>query len=109
MATRKRDPRIGKRYFRNVLFLGVPFAAAFLFAIYADEHGWTDWFIAALVVGFGVGLIGLVRQVRLFRRYTCPDCGGQLENPTRRPGEPIEYLCRRCDVIWETGFSESSD
>ena len=100
---------IGKRYQWNSLFLGVPFVAALLVAFYAHQHGRMDWFVAGWAVGFGLGLIGLVRQERLFRRYTCPDCRGRLENPSRRPGEPVEYLCPRCDVIWETGFFESSD
>lgn len=100
---------IGKRYLWNSLSLGVPLIAAILVMYYAHQHGRMDLFIAAWVAGFGRGLIGLIRQERLFRRYACPDCGGQLENPSRSPGEPIEYFCPRCDVIWETGFFESSD
>lgn len=109
MTIRKRDTMIGKRYLRNFLLFGVPFAAAFLFGIHAHRHDRIDWFLAALAVCLGVGLVGLIRQERLFRRYCCPDCGGRLENPSRRPGEAIEYVCPRCDVIWETGFFESSD
>lgn len=109
MTIRKRDTMIGKRHFWNFLLFGVPFAAAFLFVIYADRHDRIDWCVAAFAVGLGVGLVGLIRQERLFRRYCCPDCGGRLENPSRRPGEAIDYVCPRCDVIWETGFFESSD
>lgn len=109
MTTRKRDSMIGRRYFRNFLFFGAPFIGALLFAFHAHQHGRIDWLIAAFVVCLGTGLTGLVRQERLTRRYSCQDCGGRLENPSRRPGEPIEYLCPRCDVIWETGFFESKD
>jgi hypothetical protein len=109
MPTRKQDRMLGRRHLRNFLFLGAPFAGAFLAAIYAHQQGRTDWLIAAGVVGLAIALFGLIRQESLFRRYSCPDCGDRLANPPRNPGERIEYLCSRCDVIWETGFSEEKD
>ena len=109
MTTRKRDSRIGRRYRWNSLLFGAPFLAALSIAFYAHHHGRTDWFIAAWVVGLGIAVTGFVRQQRLFRRYSCPDCGGRLENPSRRPHEPVEYFCPRCDVIWETGLFEPDE
>ena len=109
MTVRKRDNLIGKRHLRNFLFLGAPFAAAFLTALYAHQHGRMGWFIRAFVVGCGIALVGLIRQEKLFRRYACPDCGNRLERPSLKPGEPLEYFCSRCDVIWETGFFEAND
>lgn len=67
MTTRKRDQTIGKRHFRNFIFLGVPFAAALLFAMNSGER--TEDFVIALVIGMAIALTGLVRQERLFRRY----------------------------------------
>ena len=109
MPTRKQDCTVVRRHLRNFLFLGAPFVGAFLAAIYAHRHGRMDWLIAAFVVAFAIALVGLIRQERLFRHYRCPDCGDRLANPPRKPGERIEYLCSRCDVIWETGFSEEND
>jgi hypothetical protein len=109
MPTHKQDRLIWKLHLRNFLFLGAPFVGVLLLAMYAHRHGRMDWLIAALVVAFAIALVGLIRQERLFRQYRCPDCGDRLGNPPRKPGERIEYLCSRCDVIWETGFSEESD
>ena len=107
MAVRKKDPSLEKRHLKNFLVFGVPFAAAFLVAIHAHRHQRTDWFIAAVVVGFVIALVGLVRQERLFRRYHCPQCRARLLEAPRKEGQPIEFFCSHCDIIWDSGFVES--
>jgi len=109
MPARKQDRLVVRRHLRNVLFLGAPFVLAVVVALYALRHDRMDWFLAALVAGIAIAGLGLLRQESLFKQYRCPDCGDRLPNPPRKPGERLEYLCSRCDVIWETGFSESSD
>jgi hypothetical protein len=107
MPVRKKDPSLGRRHLKNFVVLGVPFTLAFLAAIYAHRQQRTDWFITAFVVGFVVALIGLVRQERLFRRYRCPQCGARLSESPRKNGQPIEFFCQHCDIIWDSGFIES--
>jgi hypothetical protein len=45
---------------------------------------------------------------RLSRRealFTCPDCGGEVEQSLMTEGErvPLLRLCKRCDVLWHVG------
>src|SRR4051794_8265220 len=107
MTVRKKDPSLGRRHFKNFALLGVPFTFIFLAAIYAHRHQRMEWFIGLLAVGLIIALIGLVRQTRLFTRYRCPQCGAALPESTRKNGQPIEFFCGRCDVIWDSGFIES--
>ena len=57
-------------------------------------------------------VIGLVTSQIVLRNFHCPDCGDHIPEPTntkRLSGDPINYLCKRCDVLWETGLTESED
>lgn len=37
--------------------------------------------------------------------FTCPDCGGEVEQSLETEGEqvPLLRLCKRCDVLWHVG------
>jgi hypothetical protein len=107
MPVHKKDTSLGRRHLKNFVVFGVPFALACMAAIFAHRHQRTDWFIAAFVVGFVIALIGLIRQERLFRRYRCPQCGSRLVECPRKNGQPIEFFCQHCDIIWDSGFTES--
>ena len=50
-------------------------------------------------------VVGLVRDHLRSARQRCPDCSGLMRRGVGEPGDPIEFVCRRCGVVWETGFS----
>jgi hypothetical protein len=62
------------------------------------------WTIAGGVV---FGLIGLALAVWSFLpgRFHCPECGLRLRRPIRLVG-PLQYHCRNCNVIWDTGVQQ---
>jgi len=72
-----------------------------------------DTFGVAFVLGL-VGFIacvatGIYLDVRRLRRFRCPVCHTQLPWHQRKPGERLQYLCERCDTIWDTGLTEADD
>lgn len=104
MPQRKHDPRLLDRHLRGI----VPMGGLFLTCV-ATAWLRPQWFWPAFVLGSGLACAGLVMQELRFRRYRCPDCGAMLSYRRANPGAPIEYNCKRCDVIWTTGFVESAD
>ena len=109
MPIHKIDTSFARRHFVNFALFGVPFGLVCLFAIFAHEHGRTDWFIVACVVGFALGLVGLVRQHRQSSHYHCPECGELLPYSPRGEEKRIEYHCTRCDIIWDTRMMEGNE
>lgn len=109
MPVHKTDRSFARRHFTNFVAFGVPFVLVFLFAIAAHQRGRTDWFVGACVVGFVIGLVGLVRQQRQSSRYHCPECGALLPCSQQQGEEKrIQFHCTRCDIIWDTGTMEGS-
>lgn len=47
----------------------------------------------------------LRRAIRAEALFTCPDCGGDVEESLPTEGErvPLLRLCKRCDVLWYVG------
>ena len=50
----------------------------------------------------------LLRNASKFRwkHFECPDCKSEIENPlenSEASGEPILYLCQKCQVLWFAG------
>ena len=109
MPTRKLDPAIHEHHHRDLVRFGIPFCIIFLLAIFAHQSEYIAWFVVLVVVDLAIALLAVVRHQRLFRRYHCPDCGRRLQPPSRESGKPIEFYCSECDVIWDSGFVESSD
>ncbi len=70
------------------------FGAAFVFALV----GFFAWFI-----------LGVYLDVLRLRRFRCPECHAPLPWQPRKPGERLQYLCVKCDTIWETGLIEADD
>jgi hypothetical protein len=105
MAVRKKDPSLQGRQRKNFLMLGGPFAILVLLGVFFCRT-LTSWFLV-FVAAAAVGLTGFLREVKLFRRYRCPQCGARLPECPRQDGQPIEFFCQDCDVIWDSGFIES--
>ncbi len=100
MPTRKKDLRLRRRHYGVTTLLALPFLVCFALA-WSTSHFWPS------AIGCGViAVVGLILQERRFRRYHCPDCGALLPYTPAAPGARIEYVCPRCDVIWDSGFME---
>src|SRR5688500_4040949 len=106
MPTLKQDRTLRKRHFRDMLLLGIPFAVALLCAF--AGVWWLEsipGFFCAFGVGAVLGIVGVVRQERRFRRFPCPTCGTVLDrSDAGEDGRPIVFECKPCDTVWDTGF-----
>lgn len=104
MTERRIDTWYGRRLMLvNALFV-VPGLVALLLAIGrarfdAWSFAWVGVFLACLAAGIAIA----VRRRR--RGYCCPQCGQSIPAPLRRPthpGDPYDYYCPQCDVLWYT-------
>lgn len=103
MSIRKQDRSMARRHLLMTALLGIPFIACFVIGFNYEAFFWPAFFIGGVIA-----VMGLTLQTLRFRRYRCQECGTIL--PYNKPsGSKIEYCCQRCDIIWETGFSESKD
>ena len=103
MTVRKRDPRLVRRHLIVTTIFAVPFLLCFA-SVWRYGWSWLTFTIASVIA-----MVGLVLQELRFRRYRCPDCGSVLPYIAGARGARIEYVCARCDVIWNSGFIDSSD
>jgi hypothetical protein len=98
MPTQKRDTKTDRR--RNLMMFA---GAAVSLAGAAALH-----FFGSTLAFFIFLLVGIVCFWWVFfspRFYCCPQCGKRLRFlPPAEHGVPINYLCRSCDVEWDTGL-----
>ena len=98
MPTRKQDKRLRRCHIGITTLFALPLLLCFALA-------WSTSSFWPAAIGFGViALVGLVFQELRFRRYHCLDCGALLPYTPAAPGARIEYVCPRCDVVWNSGF-----
>jgi predicted RNA-binding Zn-ribbon protein involved in translation (DUF1610 family) len=105
---RRPSPDFGKKYMARNLILFIPLAIVFFLL-------WRRWgtfdTIFYLLIGLFVGgvILGLVWDRLRLSTFTCPRCGLTISEPTimaRTEGDPIDYHCPVCDIVWETGLRE---
>ena len=89
----------------------LPFVPVFFFMWNRASSGNLDiwfWFSAGI---FAAGAVfGLWWQARRSRRMNCPQCGTLIFRTSHPgPNQPINFVCRRCDVEWVTGLSAAND
>ncbi len=104
------DRRFGQRYvFRNAV-LAVPLGLA-LVVMWRNPHSESaTWIGAAFVVLWIAGWI--VADVAWFRRYRCPSCGAVIRSPKETDSDasdPIVYVCRTCNIEWDTRLRQGDD
>lgn len=75
---------------------------AFVVAIVDDTSIQKGTALVSFLLFAGVVLWQLLRREKLF---TCPDCGGKVEQSLETEGErvPRLRLCKRCEVLWHVG------
>lgn len=102
MTERRIDTWYGRRVMLVNAVYVVPGLIALLLAIGrpsfdAWSFAWVGVFLACLAARVAIA----VR--RRMRGYCCPQCGECIPDPLRkptRPGEPYDYYCPQCDVLW---------
>ena len=93
VPTRRHDRKFRRRHL-VITTLFVLLLVIYLALAWDTPHCWPV---------FGViGIVGLVIRELRFRRYRCPDCGTRLPYFNSGPGSRIEYVCLRCDVVWDS-------
>ena len=108
MPVKRRDSSLSRRYYWNFALLGLLAAACGVLA-WSDYASQRSLRLLALVGAAGTVAIGLIRSELLFRCYRCPNCGRRISQVSHSPGAPIEYACKDCDTLWETGFNVPTD
>lgn len=103
----RRINRQRRGHLLDFLFFGALFAASIWLTINRSAFAIPLWLSLALVIG--VWAIAFTRQYRRFTRMNCPNCAGSLSRKRTTDDEPILFPCDQCLIIWDTGFSESSD
>ena len=91
----------------DMLIIGLPFVFILLAGI--AEHVPDDWFLYWWATGAVIAVVGLVRQIRRFKFYNCPDCSKQLVNDKLVAQKPITFTCEKCKTSWDSGFIHSVD
>lgn len=89
----------------------LPFVGVFIFLWWRISRGRLDmWFCSAVIVFVAGAIFGLWWQNYRARHMKCPQCKSDLVRTERvAPGQPINFVCSRCDVVWVTGLSEADD
>jgi hypothetical protein len=108
MPVHKTDRSFARRRLVNCFAFGVPFVLVCLFAIVAYQRARTDWFVGACVVGFAIGVLGLLRQQRQSSRYHCPQCGTLWPCSPQGEEKRIQFHCAQCNSVWDTGMKEGT-
>ncbi|MEX0702766.1 MAG: hypothetical protein WD069_11790 [Planctomycetales bacterium] len=105
MPTIQRDWSVQRRHLIETAIFGIPFLACVLVPIFFRP----DLFFTCIIIAVPIWLIGFTRQCRRFHRFECPTCGVMLSRKDGDAGEPVVFHCERCETVWDTGFTESSD
>jgi hypothetical protein len=96
-----RDPWLSHLFFlvSGAVWLGF---AAFVVVVVEDTAIERGTALVSLLLLIGVAVWRAIRAEALF---TCPDCGGDVEQslPTEGERAPLLRLCKRCDVLWHVG------
>jgi len=107
---RRKDPKIGKRL-RNAALLfaasmvgfGVSLALAMATAHEGVSDGWPAFFTFVFLLAIFAATVHVIR-VRVF--YRCPKCRTRSwQAPGLQAGEPLVFLCSKCNVEWDTGWT----
>jgi len=105
---RRPHQKFGKKYMARNLILFIPLAIIFFLLWWRwDNYDAVFFLLVGLFTG-GV-IFGLVWEHRHLKSFGCPQCGLTISEPTiteRVEGDPIDYHCPACDIIWETGLQE---
>lgn len=97
--------RVSKRVF-GIMAVGVLPAVVAMLADWSRGMVWAS--IGAFVVASAAA--GYLARLEL-RRFSCPRCRAVIpdyESTNGQPDAPIRYLCRKCDVLWDTGWRTPS-
>ena len=106
-----RERREHKQFGRKQLLINAPitligFAAFGLMFLDFESRGVRFW-IASSFFALAIISIATSEFVR-FRRFRCPSCGDRLPKPNFMHlgvGDPICFICEKCNVEWDTGLS----
>ncbi|MEX0701950.1 MAG: hypothetical protein WD069_07625 [Planctomycetales bacterium] len=92
------DPNWRRRYLWTNAVVVASLLPFFVYAI------WRESWIACVLFGLGA-LLGFWNQKRRESRFRCPECGDLIVGPADDPGpgDPIDFVCERCDIRWKTG------
>jgi len=91
----------------DFMFFGALFIASMWITINRSVYAIPLWLGVGCIIG--VWAIAFTRQQRRFCRMKCPNCMRPLSHKRTAEEEPILFRCEDCRIIWDTGFSHSSD
>ena len=98
----------GVKYLIQNIVLFVPLAVFFFLAWQNFEKLNTVFWVSTVLFIFGV-VSGLIWDKHRIKKFYCPQCKMHITEPTiinRKEGDPLNYVCKKCDIEWETGLRE---
>jgi len=70
--------------------------------------------VAVLIAGFFVALalVAFNTMENMLRGHRCQECGARCHATISpiwaKDGDPVHYVCRACDIEWDTGATYST-
>ena len=111
MTQRLKNPELKKRTVRLTLPPLLVFGLAVTWAFFSDAADWVRWTVMFAAFAALAGYLA-IRLPRIMRTFRCPRCHSPIEtylDTGGAAGAAIDYYCKNCDVIWETGITTVTD
>lgn len=109
MPQHKQFKGFARRHLLATLLYFVPAAIAFYFAWGAAQRNDTPALIRHVALFAVLICAGAVIEFVRFRKARCPDCGQLTIRQGGSAGEPISFVCKSCDTIWQTPLRVADD
>ena len=109
MPKRRNIKKFGRQATLSNLTVGLLGFAAFGFMFVDWPIRGTRFWIATVVFAGACVSIWLMDLYR-FRTFHCPQCRERLPHPdfdSLDVGDAICFVCKRCDIEWDSGLTES--
>ena len=105
----KKTSKVFRSHNLMTLLFSIPLLGCFAYLYLMEGMHAVIHPVYVMIAAFPVLIAGLWLQNRRWTRFKCPDCGKLLERSLKLDGEPLTFHCEKCDIKWDTGFTDQMD